>query len=49
VHVRGEVLTVLLSLDNIVKGGAGQALQCMNLMQGMPETWGLPVAGMGTA
>lgn len=49
VHVRSEVLTVLLTLDNIVKGGAGQALQCMNLMQGMPETQGLSRAGMGTA
>ena len=45
--VRGEVLTVLLALDNLVKGGAGQALQCLNLMLGFPETWGLPRAGLG--
>jgi N-acetyl-gamma-glutamyl-phosphate reductase common form len=49
VHVRGEVLQVLVTLDNLVKGGAGQALQCMNLMLGFPETWGLPRAGLGVA
>ena len=45
--VRGETLHVLVTLDNIVKGGAGQALQCLNLMLGMPETWGLPRSGSG--
>jgi N-acetyl-gamma-glutamyl-phosphate reductase len=45
--VRGDVLNVLLTLDNMVKGGAGQALQCLNLMLGFPETWGLPRAGLG--
>jgi len=47
VSVRGEVLTVLLTLDNMIKGGAGQALQCLNLMFGYPETRGLPRAGLG--
>jgi len=47
VDVRGDVLTVLCTLDNMVKGGAGQALQCMNLMLGLPETAGLPRAGLG--
>lgn len=47
VDVRGEVLTVLVTLDNMVKGGAGQALQCLNLMLGLPETAGLPRAGLG--
>lgn len=47
VHVRGRVLTVLLVLDNTLKGGSGQALQCMNLMLGMPETAGLARAGFG--
>lgn len=47
VSVRDDVLTVVLTLDNLVKGGAGQALQCLNLMLGFPETWGLPRAGMG--
>jgi N-acetyl-gamma-glutamyl-phosphate reductase len=47
VSVRGEVLTVLVTLDNLIKGGAGQALQCLNLMLGLPETAGLPRSGMG--
>lgn len=47
VSVRGDVLTVLVTLDNLVKGGAGQALQCLNLMFGLPETWGLPRSGLG--
>ncbi len=45
--VRGEALHVLCTLDNLVKGGAGQALQCLNLMLGFPETWGLPRSGLG--
>ena len=28
-------------LDNLVKGGAGQAIQNMNLMMGFPEETGL--------
>lgn len=47
VHVRGELLTVLVTIDNTIKGGAGQALQNMNLMLGLPETAGLPRAGLG--
>ncbi len=47
VHVRGSVLCVLVTLDNVVKGGAGQALQCMNVILGFPETWGLPRFGLG--
>ncbi|TAH38912.1 MAG: N-acetyl-gamma-glutamyl-phosphate reductase [Planctomycetota bacterium] len=44
---RGGVLTVLCTLDNLLKGGAGQALQCLNLMLGFPEPSGLPEAGLG--
>ena len=32
---------VLSCLDNLVKGAAGQAVQNMNLMLGLPETSGL--------
>jgi N-acetyl-gamma-glutamyl-phosphate reductase len=32
---------VFAALDNLVKGAAGQAVQNMNLMFGMPETTGL--------
>ena len=49
VSVRGDVLTVLCTLDNMVKGGVGQAVQCLNLMLGLPETTGLPRAGLGVA
>jgi N-acetyl-gamma-glutamyl-phosphate reductase len=34
-------LIVISSLDNLVKGGAGQAVQNMNLMFDLPETTGL--------
>jgi N-acetyl-gamma-glutamyl-phosphate reductase common form len=47
VHVRDKVLTVLLALDNTIKGGAGQGLQCMNLLLGEPESAGLSQAGLG--
>ena len=47
VSVREGMLCVLLTLDNMVKGGAGQGVQCMNLMLGLPETTGLPRAGLG--
>lgn len=45
--VRGDVLHVFVALDNLVKGGAGQGLQCLNLALGFPEHAGLPVAGLG--
>ena len=34
-------LVVTTALDNLVKGGAGQAVQSMNLMFGLPETQGI--------
>jgi N-acetyl-gamma-glutamyl-phosphate reductase len=34
------------ALDNLVKGAAGQALQCANIALGLEETEGLPLAGM---
>jgi len=37
---------VLCAIDNLVKGAAGQAIQCANLALGLPETTGLPVAGV---
>jgi len=37
----GDTLTVLSVIDNLVKGAAGQAVQNMNLMFGLPETAGL--------
>ncbi len=37
-------LVVLCALDNLVKGAAGQALQCANLALGLDEAAGLPLA-----
>ena len=34
-------LVVISCIDNLVKGGAGQAVQNMNLMLGFPEDTGL--------
>ncbi|MFC5666892.1 N-acetyl-gamma-glutamyl-phosphate reductase [Kitasatospora misakiensis] len=42
---RGRAL-VMGSLDNLVKGAAGGAVQCMNLMLGLPETYGLTFPGL---
>jgi N-acetyl-gamma-glutamyl-phosphate reductase len=41
----GRVLTIA-ALDNLVKGAAGQMIQCANLMLGLEETAGLPAAGV---
>jgi len=41
VDLRTHRLIVISCLDNLVKGGAGQAVQNMNLMFGLPETSGL--------
>lgn len=37
----GNVLVILSVIDNLVKGAAGQAVQNMNIMFGLPETLGL--------
>jgi N-acetyl-gamma-glutamyl-phosphate reductase len=37
----GDLLIVLVVQDNLVKGAAGQAVQNMNVMFGLPETAGL--------
>ena len=39
-------IIVMGALDNIVKGAAGQAVQNMNLMFGLPETEGLEMVPM---
>lgn len=43
---RTDTVVVLSAIDNLVKGTAGQAIQCLNIMAGMPETLGLPVVGL---
>ncbi len=37
----GRVI-IMSAIDNLIKGQAGQAVQCLNLMMGWDETWGLP-------
>ncbi|WP_344928869.1 N-acetyl-gamma-glutamyl-phosphate reductase [Saccharopolyspora gregorii] len=39
-------LVVIGAEDNLTKGTAGGAVQCMNLAKGLPETTGLPLAGI---
>jgi len=41
----GSVLA-LGAIDNLVKGASGQALQCANLLLGLPEPTGLPTVGV---
>jgi len=42
VDVRTERVIVMSAIDNLLKGQAGQAVQCLNLMMGWEETLGLP-------
>jgi LysW-gamma-L-alpha-aminoadipyl-6-phosphate/LysW-L-glutamyl-5-phosphate reductase len=39
-------LVALAAIDNLGKGAAGSAVQCMNLMAGWPETTGLEFGGL---
>ncbi|MGL4744637.1 MAG: N-acetyl-gamma-glutamyl-phosphate reductase [Dermatophilaceae bacterium] len=41
----GRVVAVA-AIDNLTKGTAGAAVQCLNLALGLPETTGLPVIGV---
>jgi len=43
-HTHFAVVSVVQ--DNLVKGAAGQAIQNMNLMAGLPEEMGLPIDGI---
>ena len=46
VHLRGNRVVVLAAEDNLTKGAAGQAVQCMNLVFGFDETMGLTSPAM---
>ncbi len=39
-------VVVVSAVDNLTKGTAGAAVQCANLALGLPETLGLPIAGV---
>ncbi|MBI4566394.1 MAG: N-acetyl-gamma-glutamyl-phosphate reductase [Planctomycetes bacterium] len=41
VAARGRMAIIFGAIDNLIKGGAGQAVQCMNIMYGLPEDAGL--------
>ena len=42
VDPRTDRVIVMSAIDNLIKGQAGQGIQCMNLMLGHEETLGLP-------
>jgi N-acetyl-gamma-glutamyl-phosphate reductase len=43
---RTELVLALCALDNLGKGAAGQAIQCANILLGLPEATGLPAVGI---
>ena len=46
VDARTGWLVVMSSLDNLIKGAAGQAIQAWNVASGFGETLGLPLSGV---
>lgn len=46
VQASGRTAVVFSAVDNLVKGGAGQAVQCMNLMFDLEQTRGLMAPAM---
>jgi LysW-gamma-L-alpha-aminoadipyl-6-phosphate/LysW-L-glutamyl-5-phosphate reductase len=40
-----RTLAIVSATDNLIKGGAGQAIQSMNLMLGLPEVMSLEDPG----
>jgi len=42
VDARTNRVIVMSAIDNLIKGQAGQAIQCMNIMMGWNESLGLP-------
>ncbi len=41
-----NTVVVLAVIDNLVKGASGQAVQCMNIMCGLPEKQGLDIVAL---
>jgi N-acetyl-gamma-glutamyl-phosphate/LysW-gamma-L-alpha-aminoadipyl-6-phosphate reductase len=39
-------VTVIAALDNLMKGGSGNAVQCLNIALGWPERLGLEFPGL---
>ncbi len=46
VDERSGRVIVISAIDNLVKGTSGQAVQCANLLAGLPETTGLSTVGL---
>jgi N-acetyl-gamma-glutamyl-phosphate reductase common form len=42
-EINDRTAIVMTAIDNLLKGGAGQAVQCFNLMHGFEESTGLPL------
>jgi LysW-gamma-L-alpha-aminoadipyl-6-phosphate/LysW-L-glutamyl-5-phosphate reductase len=42
----GDRVTVIAALDNLMKGGSGNAMQCLNVRMGWPERLGLEFPGL---
>jgi N-acetyl-gamma-glutamyl-phosphate reductase len=42
VDPRSGQLILMSAIDNLIKGQAGQGIQCLNLMAGLPAGTGLP-------
>lgn len=45
VHVDGDTAVILVAIDNLGKGAAAQAVQCLNLAMGLDEAAGLRTPG----
>jgi N-acetyl-gamma-glutamyl-phosphate reductase len=43
---RTNMVVAIAAIDNLGKGAAGQMIQCANIMLGLDETVGLPIAGV---
>jgi [amino group carrier protein]-6-phospho-L-2-aminoadipate/5-phospho-L-glutamate reductase len=43
---RTDAVVAVAALDNLVKGGAGNAVQCLNIRMGWPEATGLGFTGL---
>ena len=43
VDKRTSQVVVMSAIDNLLKGQAGQALQCLNVMTGQAQDTGLPL------
>ncbi|MEW6735443.1 MAG: N-acetyl-gamma-glutamyl-phosphate reductase, partial [Acidobacteriota bacterium] len=46
IESNGQTAIVMAAIDNLLKGGAAQALQCFNIIQGFEEAAGLKSFGL---